>query len=111
MLIFQNGMIYFDKSAAGGDIDNNGLPIEGGEMSYSAPCFIEVSNEDKGGRTEDNAYENGTYSVMIDYDSVDDDFNPTKCLLVHERKGKLGGPKTIQCIEFYNLTRTIQLWV
>ena len=87
-----------------------GLPVEGGNLVVSARCYIEVSSESKSGRNEDGVYPVGSYVVSLDYDAVSSDFAPTKIQLVHERKGDLG-VFTIQRMEFYNITRTIQIWI
>ena len=109
MLIFTNGKAYFDSGANSTDVDENGLPIIGGEFSLMAACYIDVGSESKGGRNKDGSYPIGSYVVSLDYDSVDNDFNPKKIRLEHDRKGDLG-VFTIQRIEFYDLTRTIQIW-
>ncbi len=110
MLIFSNGTIYFDNAISGTDIDANGYPITGSDFVLSAKCFIDVQNENRSGKYEEGTYPNGSFVVSLDYDSVDEDFNPKKVRLEHERKGDLG-VFTIQRIEFYNLTRTIQIWI
>ena len=110
MLIFQNGTAYFEEPSATSDIDENGCPIEGVEPTLAVPCYIEMGNEDRNGRSEDGVFPRASFSISFDYDSVDEDFNPSKVRVEHERKGDLG-TFTVQRIEFYNLTRTIQVWV
>lgn len=110
MLIFSNGTIYFDHPISGTDIDEEGFPIAGSDFLSSAQCYIDVQNENRSGKYEEGKYPNGSFVVSLDYDSVDEDFNPKKVRLEHERKGDLG-VFTIQRIEFYNLTRTIQIWI
>ena len=111
MLIFPNGTAYFNEPNTKKDIDENGLPVKGGDMSISAPCFIETSNEDRRGHNDDGAYPRFSFSIQVDYGGVDiDNFKPTRVRLEHERKGDLG-TFTIQRIEYYNITQTIQIWV
>jgi len=114
MLIFENGTAYFDepdKQKGDWDIDADGMPIEGGELTIEVPCFIEVSNENKRGRYDDGAHTNGSYTISLDYGSIDTDtFKPSKVRLQHKRKGDLG-EFTIQRIEFFDITRTVQVWV
>lgn len=109
MLIFTNGKAYFDSGVSGNDIGENGLPIIGDDFALSAPCYIEVGSESRKGRNEEGAYPLGSYVISLDYDSVDSNFFPKKIHLEHGRKGDLG-VFTIQRIEFYDLTRTIQIW-
>lgn len=110
MLIFQNGTAYFNTAENVADIDEYGLPIRSGGFDLSVPCYIETQNENKRGHYDDGAYPNGSFVVSFDYDGVGEDFSPTKVRLEHERKGNLG-EFTIQRIEYYDITRTIQIWV
>lgn len=110
MLIFSNGKAYLDNRRSGYDIDDEGLPVSGADFSVTANCFIEAQTENKSGKNEDGVYPVGSYTIYLDYDSVPTDFLPSKVRLEHERKGNLG-IFTIQRIEFYDLTRTIQIWV
>lgn len=110
MLIFSNGTAFFNESNTEVDINEFGMPAESGEFVLSAPCYIDVQSENRSGKNEDGFYPNGSYLVSLDYDSVPSDFSPTKVRLEHERKGDLG-EFAIQRIEFYNLTRTIQIWI
>lgn len=111
MLIFQNGTASFNIGGETADIDDNGLPTRSTKFDIvDIPCYIEVQSKNRQGRYDEGKYPVGTYSVSIDYDSVVDNFSPTRVQLTHERQGNLG-IFTIQRIEFYDLTRTIQLWV
>jgi hypothetical protein len=111
MLIFPNGTAAFSQAATNSDIDENGKPVESAEFGDPIPCFIETSSEDKRGRNDDGAYPRGSFSVSLDYGSIDEtSFNPSKVRLIHERKGELGD-FTIQRKEFYDITRTVQIWV
>ena len=108
MLIFPNGTAHFDVAGVN-DIGDDGLPIQGNNFTLSARCYIEAGSEHRRGKNEDGQYPVGSYVVSIDYDSVNSSFNPKKIKLEHERKGDLG-TFTIQRIEYYDLTRTIQIW-
>jgi len=110
MLIFQNGTAYFNTAENVADIDEYGLPIQSGGFDLSVPCYIETQNENKRGHYDDGAYSQGNFTVSFDFDSIGEDFSPTKVRLEHERKGSLG-EFTIQRTEYYDLTRTIQIWV
>lgn len=112
MLIFQNGTAYFGGLSTKGDIDENGLPIKGDELTNAVPCFIESSGEDRKGRNDDGAFPHGSFTVSVDYDGVADinNFSPKEVRLQHERKGDLG-TFTVQRYEFYDITRTIKIWV
>jgi hypothetical protein len=67
-------------------------------------------NENKKGSYDDGRYKNCTYSIIIDYSSVDDNFNPVSVELTHDKKGNIG-EFTIQRIEYYSLTKSIEIWV
>ena len=110
MLIFQNGTAYFEEPSAVEDIDYEGEPIAAFDLPLSAPCYIEMGSEDRSGRNEDGVFPRSSFTISLDYDSVSEEFNPSRVRVVHERKGDLG-TFPVQRIEFYNLTRTIQIWV
>ena len=110
MLIFQNGTAYFNTADSIADIDEKGLPVQGSNYDLSIPCYIEAQSENKQGLYDEGVYPNGSFVVSFDYDSISDDFSPTKVRLQHQRKGDLG-EFTIQRIEYYDLTRTIQIWI
>ena len=109
MLIFSNGTAYFDQGTNGVEIDENGMPIIGNDFSLSAPCFIESSNESKGRKNDEGYYPTGSYVISLDYDAVNENFNPSKVRLEHKHKGNLG-VFAVQRIEHYDITRTIQIW-
>lgn len=109
MLIFPNGTASFDSNNGGADIDEQGMPIEGGDFVLTARCFIDTKAESRSGSHDDGKNPIGSYVVSLDYDSVEEGFAPTKVRLEHDKKGSLGD-FTIQRIEYYDLTRTIQLW-
>jgi hypothetical protein len=110
MLIFQNGTAYFDAPQATSDIDENGKPIAGAAISLEVPCYIEFGSESRNGKTDDGKIPRLSFTVSFDYDSVGADFNPSVVRVVHNYKGDLG-TYTIQRLEHYDLTRTIQVWV
>lgn len=110
MLIKSNGTAYFDEPSAHSDIDDKGLPIKGERPSIEVPCYIEVGNENRSGRGEDGKFPRVSFTLYIDYGSVGEDFHPTKVRVEHERKGDMG-TFSIQRTEFYDFTRTIQIWV
>lgn len=110
MLIFSNGTAFFGCTNGESDVDENGMPIVNEELTTEAPCYIESIGEGRDGSYEEGKYPRGSFTISLDFDSVGDDFAPKRVRLVHERKGDLG-VFSIQRIEFYSLTRTIQVWV
>ena len=110
MLFFSNGTAHFDLAQVGTDIDEMGMPIAGGSFILSAPCYIEASGESRAKKNDEGYYPNGSYSISLDYGAIGKDFNPMKVRLEHKHKGDLG-TFTIQRIEFYDITRTVQVWV
>lgn len=81
-------------------------------MGVRARCYIETLSEDKRGEiaSEQVRYATQSYSVLLDADSVPQDFIPQAVALEHDRKGVLGN-FTVQRIEWYDLTKSIQIWV
>ena len=111
MLIFPNGTAYFGEQGAQNDIDDKGLPVEATAPTDGVPCFIEANGEDRKGRNEDGAYPHGAYTVSVDYDSVDvNSFSPKTVTLTQDHKGELGS-FPVQRVEFYEITRTVKVWV
>lgn len=127
MLIFSNGYMEYYTDEGDAVLDENGNPVgvdSSGSGSGSASgsgsgiasdsievlCNIETLTADRRGRYDDGRYSNATYAVMLDAESVPLDFSPLKVRLVHERKGDLG-VFTVQRIEYYTLTQSIELWV
>lgn len=112
MLIFQNGTAYFSEQTTQYDIEENGLPVSGEEPTNAIPCYIESSGEDRKGRNDDGAFPHGSFTISLDYDGIADidNFSPKAVRLQHERKGDLG-TFTVQRYEFYDITRTVKIWV
>jgi hypothetical protein len=111
MLIFQNGTALFGEPNSQSDIDESGKAVSAAEPTLSVPCFIEPTGEDRKGRNDDGAFPHGSYTILLDYDSIDEaTFKPSMVWLQHERKGDLG-KFTVQRYELYDITRTIKVWV
>ena len=112
MLIFQNGTALFNEPTTEDDIKDDGTAASASAPTLSVPCFIEASGEDRKGRNDDGKYPHGSYAISFDYDSITDidNFSPKQVKLQHERKGDLG-TFTVQRYEFYDITRTIKVWV
>lgn len=109
MLIFPNGTLEF-ATMPHAVIDKNGNPIAETSTDSECRCTIETITENRNGRNDAGQYMNASYSVLLDEDSVEDDFNPSLVTLIHDDKGNLGQFK-VQRIEHYHLTRSIQLWL
>lgn len=88
---------------------SNGILVGRG---YVVRCYIETLSEDKRGNAtaEQVRYANRSYSILLDADSVPQGFNPTVVALEHDRKGTLG-QFTVQRIEWFDLVKTVQIWV
>ena len=112
MLIFQNGTAYFNEQDTRKDIDEMGLPVSGDVPTNAVPCYIESSGEDRKGQNEDGKFPHGSFAIFFDYDSITDidNFSPKQVKLQHERKGDLG-TFAVQRYEFYDITRTVKVWV
>lgn len=110
MLVFVNGSLGYFTNEGVAELDENGNPVVSADESTEVECYIETITENQRGRYEDGRYANVSYSVMINSESVPLGFMPEKVKLTHDRKGDLG-VFTVQRIEFYDLTQTIQLWV
>lgn len=109
MLIFKNGVAIFKKQSSV-TFDDNGHPLPSVAELLEVVCNITTLSENKKGTYEDGRYKNCTYSILIDYSSVDDNFNPVSVELTHDKKGNIG-EFTIQRIEYYSLTKSIEIWV
>lgn len=112
MKIFTNGnMLYSRTSDNGVTYDSEGNPVAAVDgRQKKTRVFIDVITENRRGRYDDGRYSNVEYEVSLDYDDVPKGFNPSSISLMHDRKGDLG-TFTVQRIEFYDLTRTIIIWV
>ena len=110
MLIFKNGTAIF-KNDVQVEFDEDGHPQSTSEQVVTeAVCNISTLSESRKGQYEDGRYKMCSYSVMIDYSSVDDTFNPKSVELIHDKKGNMG-EFTIQRVEYYSLTKSIEIWV
>lgn len=109
MLVFRNGTANWLDSYTN-VLDKDGNPQRAEGLYSEAVCYITTLEENKKGMYDDGRYRNCSYSVMFDMDSVSYDFNPKSVSLHHENKGFLGD-FTVQRIEYYNLTRSIEIWV
>jgi len=109
MLVFRNGILTYPQGSAQ-RLDKDGNPVTTSAAEQSAECYISTSSENRNGRYDDGLYKSATYSVLVDMDSVEDGFNPKRISLMHEQKGDLGA-FPVQRIEYYTITRSIELWV
>ena len=118
MLVFRNGTIsYVNATEVLRD-------VTAGTYDGTCGCTISTLTENKKGRygnegkyqesqysVDEGKYQECQYSVLVNYSEVDlDTFNPSIVKLVHNRKGELGN-FTVQRIEYYDITRTIEIWV
>lgn len=111
MQIFPNGTLRFVNKSSAEDIDENGLPIAANRSDYQEiGCTITTTQENNRGRYEDGRYKSVSYSVTCNLEDAGEGFNPTTISLTHEDKGELG-EFTVQRIEYYKITGTIELWV
>lgn len=117
MLIFKNGYVSWVQSSTEQLVDENGNAIAVEGSVKKAECYIDVVQEDKRGELSDGhtqrsngKYTQRSYKVMLDQSSVPVKFNPTSITLHHNRKGNIG-TYTVQRIEFYDLTGSIEIWV
>ena len=125
MLIFKNGYVSWVQTSTQDlvDADGNAIAVEG--YTKRAECYIDVVQEDKRGDVGDGytqrsngkytqrsngKYTQRSYKVSLDQSSVPADFNPKSITLEHNRKGNIG-TYTVQRIEFYDLTGSIEIWV
>jgi hypothetical protein len=125
MLIFKNGYVSWVQTSTQDLVDTNGNAIAVEGQMRKAECYIDVVQEDKRGELSDGhtqrsngkytqrsngKYTQRSYKVLLDQSSVPAKFNPTSITLHHNRKGNIG-TYTVQRIEFYDLTGSIEIWV
>jgi hypothetical protein len=111
MQIFSNGTMRYSSATTGGDIDENGLPIKAQHVDMNeVVCTITTASENMKGKYDDGRYKQVSYSVTCNLEDVGNGFNPKTISLEHEDKGSLG-TFTVQRIEYYKLTGTIEIWV
>ena len=110
MQIFPNGTMKYRLAGTGDDLDKNGFPVADTGFSGECQCTITASTDNRRGRYDDGQYRNSSYSVTCNLDDVPAAFNPTAVSLTHKHKGDLGEFQ-VQRVEFYEITRTIEIWV
>lgn len=110
MLIFKNGYMSWMQSSTDKLVDENGNAIPAEGMNKKVECYIDVVVEDKKGSYDNGQYTQRQYNVTLDQSSVPTTFNPKTITLQHNRKGNIG-TFTVQRIEFYDLTGSIEIWV
>lgn len=108
MLVFVNGKISVAQSNSP-TIDSDGNIVSSTMGEDEIPCFIQTLEETRNVPTDGGWRARKRYSVMVDMDSVPNDFSPTSIRIVDDYKGDLG-VFTVQRIEHYTITRSIQLW-
>ena len=109
MLIFRNGTIAW-KQVGDVTFDETGNPLVALGETFTADCFIETTSEVRNSRNDDGYFNNASYAVMVDADSVGDGFAPQNVHLTDNHKGDLGD-FSVKRIEYYDLTHSIRLWV
>lgn len=109
MLVFHNGILTYGSNAST-RLDMYGNPVAIQCSEDAVKCYINTTSENRNGRNDDGLYKSATYSALIDMDSVGENFNPKTISLIHERKGDLG-KFPVQRIEYYTITRSIEIWV
>ena len=92
------------------DADGNAVPVAHADNKQAVECYIDVLTEDRKGKYPDGKYTRCEYSILLDQSSVPSDFNPKSITIIHNRKGNIG-TYTVQRIEFYDLTGSIEIWV
>lgn len=107
MLPFKNSTLYWIDTVAA-------MPMVQ-MQSVSAPddsceAFVETLSENKKGSNSDGKYANCSYAIYINMSSVKEDFNPSFVKFAHKHKGETEW-FPVQRIEFYDLTKTIEIWV
>lgn len=110
MLIFKNGYVSWVQTSAQDLVDANGNAIAVEDQTRKAECYIDPVEENKKGEYDNGKYSRRSYNVLLDQSSVPANFNPTSITLQHNRKGNIG-TYTVQRIEFYDLTGSIEIWV
>lgn len=125
MQIFPNGRLSFTR-ASQADLDEHGMPMPADNSAVQdIECTITTLEENKKGNYEDGKYRNCQYSVTFNMDDVEDTdgdtfplalanvmgtFSPCRVGLSHERFGNMGFFE-VQRVEYYEITRTIEIWV
>jgi len=110
MLIFANGTLGYSSTSGSADLDANGYPVAASSFDNEVNCTISTLTENRKGNADGARYKSCQYSVSVDMSAVESDFNPKYIKLTHENKGELG-VFTVQRIEYYNITGSIELWV
>lgn len=111
MLIFKNGKLTWLQADEKPLVDADGNAIAATEEERSAvECYIDVLTEDRKGKYPDGKYVRCEYSILLDQSSVPSNFNPKSVTLTHNRKGFIG-QFSVQRIEWYDLTGSIEIWV
>ena len=112
MLIFKNGKMTWlqaDEQALV-DADGNAVPVANTGSRKAVECYIDVLTEDRKGKYPDGKYTRCEYSILLDQSSVPSNFKPKSVTLTHNRKGFIG-IFSVQRIEWYDLTGSIEIWV
>lgn len=110
MLIFKNGIMDWNQPSSQLTFDEDGNVIKDAAIPTCVQCYIDTLTEDAHAKYVGGDYNHRSYSVLIDMDSVEGEFSPVSVRLTHEDKGELGEFQ-VQRVEFYKLTRSIQVWV
>lgn len=107
MLPFKNSTLYWIESTSAVpmvQMQSVGVP------EASCEAYVETLSENKKGSNSDGKYKNCSYAIYVNMSSVTDGWNPSFVKFVHKHKGESEW-MTVQRIEFYDLTNTIEIWV
>ena len=112
MLIFKNGKMTWLQAGEQVlvDADGNAVPVAHADNKQVVECYIDVLTEDRKGKYPDGKYVRCEYSILLDQLSVPSNFNPKSVTLTHNSKGFIG-QFSVQRIEWYDLTGSIEIWV
>ena len=109
MQIFSNGFMAYTTTFTE-DIDEDGIPIPAAATEAECRCTITTATENRNATYDGGTVKRASYTVTCNMEDVQNPFAPTQVHLRHDKKGDLG-MFSVQRIEYYDITQTIELWV
>lgn len=109
MLLFANGYIEYNYTNQA-SFDEHGNPIKDNNPTSKVRCSYQVTKENRNTLTVDGVVHLISYTIDIDANSVPKSFDPTSITLIPDRTGN---PKqySVKQIQYYDITRSIRIWV
>lgn len=110
MLLFANGYIEYNYTNQA-TFDEYGNPIKDENPTSKVRCSYQVTKENRNTLTIDGVMHLISYTIDVDANSVPNSFAPTSITLIPDRVNSCPKQYSVKQIQYYDLTKSIRIWV